>query len=194
MLFIIIHLFKENNYRGFTQRAEGLRTPQIQGDTGAGASNSNMDRWSHATAPVSFGKATAPECSASPIHSSISSVVADTRTGSQPIPSISSTRFFRSTIPRTWSPPGGVGRKAEKADQRGPRLFSPVAEQERSAGGAVRVKFLRDGQQVADGMLPSRQSNGTLIAGRMFPEGHVFRRSVGEGEVGSRADRIAITK
>jgi hypothetical protein len=51
--------------------------------------------------PVSFGNATALERSPSPIHSSISSVIADTSTGSQPIPSIYSIRFFRQTIPKT---------------------------------------------------------------------------------------------
>ena len=58
-----------------------------------------MDDRGHTTAPVSHGKATAPDRSPSPIHSSTSSVVAETSTGSQPIPSISSIRFFCSTTP-----------------------------------------------------------------------------------------------
>ena len=79
-----------------------------------GRSDSTNEYGGHMIGPVFSGNFTEPDRKPSPIHSSISSVVAETNTGSQPIPSISSIRFFRSTMARTWSARAGSAGRPRK--------------------------------------------------------------------------------
>ncbi len=157
-----------------------------------------MDGRGHPTEPVSHGKATAPDRRPSPIHSSTSSVVAETSTGSQPIPSISSIRFFCSTTSKDVVGPCWVCWEAQKTDERGPRFLAPVAQQKHPAGSSVGVQFLRHGHQVADWMLPTRQHHRAFVAGGVLAERDVFYGAIGKGKakcglfVNSRSNRAHI--
>jgi hypothetical protein len=122
-----------------------------------------MDGRGHPTAPVSHGKATAPDCSPSPIHSSTSSVVA-----ADSVYLLDPLLLFdksKDVVGPCW-----VCWEAQKTHERGPRFLAPVAQQKRPAGSSVRVQFLRHDQQVADRMLPPRQHHCAFVAGGMFAE------------------------
>jgi hypothetical protein len=86
-----------NMFPSFVQFSCTVICNQSYSDTGAGLSASASEHRWQMMEPLPVGKVKARARSPSPIHSSISSVVAEISTGSQPIPSISSMRFLSST-------------------------------------------------------------------------------------------------